>query len=220
MQFIEMSEIFGAERALILSYLPPARREGIVAIWQLDARLQALALTTREAMLGRIKLQWWADQLAKLDHASPPAEPVLAALAIAGEGFDREELSAIAIGWQQLVQEGEPDDDELAAFAEFRGRAIFGLMAQDDAPPASLLVDHGPVWALVDFASKLPAGAVQERALALATRLMPTQGPGRLPKSQRAAGALAWLSRRDAQRVGGGAVARVCRMAWHRMSGW
>lgn len=220
MQFIEMSENFGAERALALSYLLPARRDGVVAIWQLDARLQALALTTREAMLGRIKLQWWADQLAKLDRTTPPAEPVLAALALSGEGLDREELSALAIGWQQLVQEGEPNDEELAAFADFRGRAMFALMAAGDVSPASLLVDHGPIWALVDFAGQLPAGNVRDRAMALATRLLPAQGPGRLPRSQRAAGTLAWLARRDVQNVGDSAFARVCRMAWHRLSGY
>ncbi len=221
MEFAESSQQFGPERALALTYLPASRREMVIAIWRLDLRLRELAMTAKDAMLGRIRLQWWADQMAQLDPLHPPAEPLLQALAaaMAQTTAAQDDLSELAIGWQQLVQDGEPDDAELAAYADFRGRAMFRLMTGDDQAAQPVLIDHGPTWALADVAALLPAGGLRTRTLALAARMMPLTGPVGTARAARAAGALAWLARWDVSGTHRPALARIARMAWHRLSG-
>lgn len=221
MEFTETSQQFGPERALALTYLPAPRREFVMAIWRLDMRLRELALTAKDVMLGRIRLQWWADQLAQIDQGKPPAEPLLQSLAMAlsQESEDPDTLSELAVGWQQLVQDGEPDDAELATYADFRGRAMFRLMTGAGQNVSSVLIDHGPVWALADFAMLLPEGPLRTRALSQAERILPPAGPRNIARESRAAGALAWMARRDVSGNGGSSISRISRMAWHRLSG-
>ncbi|HEX8534003.1 MAG TPA: hypothetical protein VF662_07535, partial [Allosphingosinicella sp.] len=56
-----------ADRALVLTYVPAARRAAVGALWRLDVALGAVLAGGREPMISRIKLAWWRDSLVKLD---------------------------------------------------------------------------------------------------------------------------------------------------------
>ena len=103
-------------------------------------------------MVSRIRLAWWREALERLDHAPPPAEPVLQALAahvlplVSGA-----ELAAMEEGWAALLDEGLLDSESLDRHAACRGGLLFRYSARllgeaEAAEPA------GERWALVDLA--------------------------------------------------------------------
>ena len=65
------------ERALALSYAPGAARDGMAALFALDDQLAGVVRTTRDPMVGQLRLTWWHEALAALDTAPPPAQAVV-----------------------------------------------------------------------------------------------------------------------------------------------
>jgi hypothetical protein len=57
-------------RWLATRYAPDAARERLVAIYLLDQELRR-ALTTKEAMLGKIRIQWWRETLDQIAGNGP-----------------------------------------------------------------------------------------------------------------------------------------------------
>lgn len=107
---------------LVLPLVTPPLRDAVASLWGLDARLAELARAGREPALRQIRLAWWSEQLAKLDAALPPAEPVLQSVATHLPGhIDPEALAGLADAW---VAEALDDGDQ----AE-RGAALFRLTA-------------------------------------------------------------------------------------------
>ena len=78
-----------AERALALSYAAETVRPGVAALFSLDDTLGQILRTTREPLVGQMRLTWWHEALRALDGAPPPAQPVLQALADACRGAGR-----------------------------------------------------------------------------------------------------------------------------------
>ncbi len=66
------------ERELALSYAPRAAMLRLLALFTLDDSLASIPRTTREPMVGQMRLTWWHEALTGLDTASLPAEPVRA----------------------------------------------------------------------------------------------------------------------------------------------
>jgi 15-cis-phytoene synthase len=201
-----------AERALALSYAPADRRAGVEALLLLDGTLGGILRTTREPLVGQMRLTWWADALAALDERAPPAEPVLQALArdVLPRGVTGAELAGMVDGWEALLD--EPAD--LATHAAARGGRLFAAAAQvlgGEAPVAAA----GEGWALSDLAGNLSDADEAARARALAAERL-AAGPRWWPGRLRALGALALLAR-----MGGepGSPRRVGRLAWHRLTG-
>jgi phytoene synthase len=64
---------------LALSYAQAPGRGALGALLALDDALAQLLRTTREPALGQMRLAWWREALARLDHDPVPAEPVLSA---------------------------------------------------------------------------------------------------------------------------------------------
>jgi phytoene synthase len=58
------------DRWLATRYAPADARERLVALYLLNQELQR-ALHAKEAMLGKIRLQWWRETLAQLGGAAP-----------------------------------------------------------------------------------------------------------------------------------------------------
>jgi phytoene synthase len=58
------------DRWLATRYAPAGSRERLVAIYLLNQELQR-ALHAKEAMLGKIRLQWWRETLAQLAGGAP-----------------------------------------------------------------------------------------------------------------------------------------------------
>lgn len=80
-----------------------------------------------EPALAAIKLAWWREELERLDHAEPPAEPRLQA--VAAELLPRRikgaELAGLEAGWAGALR----DPPDLAAVGD-RGAILFELGAR------------------------------------------------------------------------------------------
>jgi phytoene synthase len=225
METTEPSFIADPERALVLAYAPARSRPALGALWRLDERLGRIVATSREPMVAAISLAWWREALEALDHAPPPAEPLLQSIAetLLPYGVMGAELAAIEEGWAALLSGDPPDEEAIRDHGRLRGRPLFGLagrlLAGVERPETAIA---GEGWALADLAVRLgdTAGAVFARARA-AECLGELDGY-RWPVPLRPLGALAKLAYRDAlfpHKRRQGAPARVSRMMLHRLTG-
>ncbi len=204
-------------RKLALSYAPANRRAALEALFALDAALGQVLRTTREPMVGQMRLAWWREALAALDTAPAPAEPVLQALVaeVLPRGVSGTDLGVLADGWEPLL--GDLDHAAIDAHAEKRGAWLFTLAARLlGAPEIDRLAAAGRQWALADLAANLNdsalAAAVRQRALAAA-------GAATAPFSRaaRPLAALALVAAREAS--GTVKVSAVFRLLWLRATG-
>ncbi len=213
------------ERMLALYYAPQRHRAPVGLLWRLDDTVGRIAVTAREPALAAIRLAWWRDALAALDRASPPAEPLLRAIAatLLPAGLAGHALAGLAQGWAALL-DGEIDRDALALHAVERGARLFALAARLlGGDRDGMAAQAGEGWALVDLARRLP----DRRAAALAlgeARLRFEPSGARWPAALRPLGMLARLAREDARRPldklpRQGSPRRLARMLGHRLTG-
>lgn len=209
-----------AERRLIRAYAPDARAAAALdALLALDDRLGETLRTTSEPMLGQIRLKWWQDALERLDHAPPPAEPVLQGIAAAvlPGGISGERVAALVDGWAVLL-EPELDDAALTRYGG-RGRVVFelaGVRAGADGDPLALA---GEGWALADLSGKLSDAGEAAVARRLAGAALDAALSVRWSRAGRALGAMAHLARLDLAGVAAGSPRRTARALWHRITG-
>jgi 15-cis-phytoene synthase len=139
---------------LALSYVPRPQRFHLADLFALDAALGNVVRTTREPMVGRIRLAWWRERLQELDRGIVPAEPTLQAAAtlISKSSLTGSMLSELVDGWEFLLADFPWPGDTIDAVAE-HGATLFALAAtavgaeaDDQARTA------GSLWILVDVA--------------------------------------------------------------------
>lgn len=203
-----------AERALALSYAPVGRRAALGALFALDDALASILRTTREPMVGQMRLTWWHDALLRLDNAPPPAEPVLQALAtdLLPTGVTGAQLTPMIEGWEQLLEPDPLGDATLMEFARLRGGTLFTTGGMTSSDP---LGEAGAGWALVDMARHVRDPSLARRARGLAAPLLAEAVAVRWSRANRCFGALAHFARLEASAP----VARVGRVLWHRLTG-
>jgi 15-cis-phytoene synthase len=210
------------ERALVIGYAPAHARAGLAALLALDERLGTILRTTREPLVGQMRLTWWHEALSALDDAPAPAEPVLGALAAAVVPQVRgATLAGLVEGWEALLDQplGEA---ALETHARARGAGLFDaaavLLAGGTTPS---IARAGEGWALADLARHLSTAALAARAHAAAETRLAGLTAARWAASTRALGALALLARLDlaASPRPAGHPARAARLLWHRLSG-
>ncbi len=131
--------------------VPRALRGRVGALWTVDRELgRAAARTTGEPMLGRIRLQWWRDELARPSVESDA--PAVRALGRRSAKLDAS-LAALIDAWDTFCAEDRVASVAAIAFARARGGALFaatsGLLNRSDE------CDGGERWALVDLAANL-----------------------------------------------------------------
>ncbi|HEX8302335.1 hypothetical protein [Sphingomonas sp.] len=213
------------ERALALSYAGEGRG-ALAALLALDDALSLLLRTTSEPALGQMRLAWWREALERLDHASPPAEPVLRAIAaeLLPRGVSGLSLVPIVHGWEVLIEEERLDADALRRFGEGRGSLFVAAGVALGAAPADPVAQAGQGWALADLARNLGAPAEAGLARKQAEPLLALAGGGRWSPRGRALGALAHLARMDLALPNDvsppiGSPRRVGRLLWHRLTG-
>lgn len=210
-----------AERRLVLTYMPtPEAGAAIAALLALDDKLAETLRTTSEPMLGQIRLQWWADALARLDTAPPPPEPVLQGIArdVLRDGVTGTQVAAMVEGWQVLLQA----DLDAAALAQHgqRGRVLFETVARVTASAAGdPVAAAGEGWALTDLASKLSDPQEAAAARGAAEVALAQACAVRWSRNGRALGAMAHLARMDLAGIAPGSPQRMLRALWHRMTG-
>lgn len=179
-------ETIPVEQRLALAYAPALNRDRWLAGFALDARLARIAGSSREAMLGQIRLAWWRDRLA--EDVPTGGEPLLSL--IHASGSDRTVFSGLVDGWEVVLLDPEGlDDAALLALAQARARWIAAIGGTQDAG----VTEAGLSWALADL-SRVP-GPQGSAALRLANQRNWTRPS--LPRSLRPLAVLHALARRS-----------------------
>ena len=215
------------ERALALSYAPSSSRAGLSALFALDATLAQILRTTREPLVGQMRLTWWHDALCALDTAPPPAQPVLQALAaeVLPHGVTGTRLADMIDGWEALLESDPLSKAVLMAHAQKRGIILFEAAgAILGCPIEDRIADAGAGWALVDLAAHLSDPEIAASAGSLAAAPLGAATAQRWSRAGRPLGALAHIARMDlaypaCRGVPRGAPKRVARLAWPRLTG-
>lgn len=211
-----------ADLGLVLSYARATSRPGLAALLALDDRLASVVRTTREPLVGQMRLTWWYEALGRLDSAPPPAEPILSALhaTVLPAGVSGEALAAMADDWEAMLLPS-PDHDAVATFAQDRGRRVFELAARVLAVEDDRIGMAGEGWALADMANRVgDAGLAAHLADRARSRLEAALN-GRWFRDARPLGALALLARFDVMvpSVPQGSARRAGRLMLHRLTG-
>jgi phytoene synthase len=215
------------ERALALSYAPQPSRAALAALFALDATLAQILRTTREPLVGQMRLTWWHEALCALDTAPPPAQPVLQALAaeVLPRGVSGATLARMIDGWEALLDADPIAEADLLGHAEKRGVALFEMAGTVlGCRPEEPVATAGAGWALVDLAAHLSDLEIAALSASLAGARLAEATAQRWSRVGRPLGALAHVARMDlayafCRDVPRGAPRRVARLAWHRLSG-
>jgi phytoene synthase len=216
-----MTLLLDPDRVLALSYVPSRSRGAVEALWRLDVAFGSVLATGREEMISRIRLAWWREALEKLDGGSPPAEPVLEALArqVLPRSISGAELAEMEQGWARVLPSEPLTPEVLAGYARDRGGRLFRYSARLLGGSEEVAALGGEAWALVDLARH--SGNADDAAAALGA-LRRVEVPSSWPRPLRPLGMLAMLALRDLGRSEWepqGSPRRMLRMLRHRLTG-
>jgi hypothetical protein len=130
---------------LIAPLIPIDRRDDVLLLWRLDARLSQIATTGQEPALRQIRMRWWADQLHSLaDNNIVAGEPLIAAL---GERLRGHAAAVADLGeaWAELMA-----DPGQSAAAGLRGERLFALTATLLGTTSAIDSAAGQGWGIAD----------------------------------------------------------------------
>lgn len=185
---------------LAISYAPHDRRAGLMVLAQFDREMGMILRTTREPLVGQMRLTWWREAVIALDHRAPPAQPVLQGLAaqVMPLGVGGAALGRIIEGWEALL--GEPLDLEaVEQFALDRGGGLFAAMARVLGAADEQVELAGQGWAAADLARHMSDQRVADLATGLAEQCLRQALGQRWSRPGRPLGVLAMLARFDLQ---------------------
>jgi 15-cis-phytoene synthase len=217
--------VLGADIGLALTYVPLRNRGALAALFAIDRALGDVVRSTKEPMLGPIRLAWWREQLEALDEGgSAPAEPRLQKVEheLIPRNVSGRELAALEGGWLRLfdtfpwtVQTGEA--------IWFRGNLLFGLGARVLGGADERIQGAGGLWALVDAARH--CSDTESRAMLIQQARSFAKGLAgvRIPGPLRPLAMLTVVAMRDCRRgepfEREGTPGRAAAMLRHRFSG-
>jgi phytoene synthase len=217
--------MLGADLKLALSYVPVRNRAALAALFAIDAAMGDVVRTTREPMLGPIRLAWWRERLEELDSgASAPAEPRLQAAErdLLPRGVTGQDCAALEGGWLRLF-DPFPWTVETSEAIWFRGNLLFGLGARVLGQADERIQAAGGLWALVDAARHCSDADSRRTLLDQARTFARGISGARFPSPLRPLSMLAALAVRDCRRGEPfeveGAPGRVAALLRHRLSG-
>ena len=217
--------MLGADIGLALTYAPLRERTALAALFAIDRAMGDVVRTTREPMLGPIRLAWWRERLEELDGgAAAPAEPRLAAVQchLLPRGISGRDLTALETGWLRLF-DPFPWGPETSEAIWFRGNLLFGLGARVLGPTDPRIQGAGGLWALVDAARHCSDAASRALLLDQARTFAGGLRGERFGTGLRPLSALAALAARDCRRgepfEREGTPARAAAMLRHRFTG-
>ena len=200
------------DRDLVRLYWPVDLRPAFDALMGIDDAFAGVVASTSQPALGAIRLAWWRDALERLDHAPPPPEPRLQAVAthLLPRGVRGADLAAMEPGWATLLDElPEP------RLIEERGAQLFDLGAKLLGGASDGLREAGALYAMVDVERRgIDAGG---RTVALGLNGL------RFPRRVRPMMCLAALAERDLGHSGAlepeATPGRAFTLLRHRMTG-
>lgn len=211
------------EFVLALGYADRAVRPALEAVFALDDTLGGILRTTREPLVGQMRLTWWYEALGRLDIAPAPAEPVLTALqtVVLPEGVSGRMLAGMTDGWEALLAP-VLDAAALERFARDRGRRLFELAGMMMKVSDARIGLAGEGWALADLSQRLSDAPSRTLARTRAFEALDVALRGLWPGRARSLGAMALSARLDlsASPTPPGSPKRVGRLAWHRLTGY
>jgi phytoene synthase len=224
---IDGNQMRDPETDLSLHYASRAVLSGISTLFALDATLAQVLRTTREPLVGQMRLTWWHEALTRLDTAPPPGEPVLQGLArdVLPHGVPGARLARMIDGWEELLEPGTLDHEAILRHATARGEILFEaaaiVLGASEKDPIALA---GRGWALADLGRHLTDRNAAGRALALAVAPLAEATQRRWSRAGRPLGGLAHIARLNLavpleQPLPLGAPGRVARLLFHRLSG-
>lgn len=154
------------DRALVLAAAPAARRPALSALFALDDTLARIVRSTREPLVGQMRLTWWHDALMRLNAAAAPAEPVLQAVQreLLPLGVTGASLAGMIDGWEELVVSDPLDEAALLRHAAARGAGLFTAAGRVLGADSPLLDPAGQGWALGDLSRHLTGSALADAA--------------------------------------------------------
>ena len=217
--------MLGADLGLALTYVPLRDRGALAALFAIDRAMGDVVRSTKEPMLGPIRLAWWRERLEELDEGdAAPAEPRLQQVEreLIPRGVSGRELAALEGGWLRLF-DLFPWTVQTSEAIWFRGNLLFGLAARIVGRAEERIQGAGGLWALVDAARHCsdPASRTMliDQARAFARGLSGVRFPGTL----RPLSMMTVLAMRDVRRgepfEREGTPGRAAAMLRHRFSG-
>jgi phytoene synthase len=217
--------VLGADIGLALTYAPLPNRGALAALFSLDRAMGDVVRTTKEPLLGPIRLAWWRERLEELDDdGTAPAEPRLqqAAAELIPRGVTGRELAALESGWLRMF-DPFPWTVQTSEAIWFRGNLLFGLGARVVGRADERIQGAGGLWTLVDAARHCSdpqsRAMLVEQARSFARGLAGVRFPGPL----RPLSTLTVLAIRDCRRgepfEREGTPGRAAAMLRHRFSG-
>lgn len=217
--------MLGADLGLALSYVPLRDRGALAALFAIDRAMADVVRTTKEPMLGPIRLAWWRERLEELDeHGTAPAEPRLQQVEreLIPRGVSGRELATLESGWLRLF-DPFPWTVQTSEAIWFRGNLLFGLGARIVGRAEERIQGAGGLWALVDAARHCSdpqsRAMLLDQARAFGRGLRGVRFPGPL----RPLSMLTVLAMRDCRRgepfEREGTPGRAAAMLRHRFSG-
>jgi phytoene synthase len=217
--------VLGADIGLALTYVPLPNRGAVAALFAIDRAMADVVRTTKEPMLGPIRLAWWRERLEELDdQAKAPAEPRLQQVVreLLPRRVTGRELATLESGWLRLF-DPFPWTVQTSEAIWFRGNLLFGLGARILGRADERIQGAGGLWALVDAARH--CSNPHSRAMLLAQARSFARGTAgvRFPGPLRPLSMLAVVSMRDCKRgepfEREGTPGRAAAMLRHRFSG-
>lgn len=217
--------MLGADIGLALTYAPLPNRGALAALFSIDRAMGDVVRTTKEPLLGPIRLAWWRERLEELDDdGTAPAEPRLqqAAAELIPRGVTGRELAALESGWPRMF-DPFPWTVQTSEAIWFRGNLLFGLGARVVGRADERIQGAGGLWTLVDAARH--CSDPQSRAMLIAQARSFARGLAgvRFPGPLRPLSMLTVLAIRDCRRgepfEREGTPGRAAAMLRHRFSG-
>lgn len=158
------------DRFLTCLFAPSERREDLFTLYAFNLEVAKTAEIVSEAMLGRIRLQWWRESLDGIYAAAPRKHAVVEPLmrAVKAHRLPRELFDALIDGREQDLEEEPPTDFEAlegyaaATSGTLSRLAALVLGALDERALES--ANHvGIAWALVGLLRAIPFHASRKR---------------------------------------------------------
>jgi phytoene synthase len=217
--------MLGADLGLALTYVPLRDRGALAAIFAIDRAMGDVVRSTKEPMLGPIRLAWWRERLEELDASgAAPAEPRLQAVEreLITRGISGNALAGLGTGWLRLF-DPFPWTTETSEAIWFRGNLLFGLGARVLRQSDDRIQAAGGLWALVDAARHCSDTDSRRMLIDQACKFGRGLGRTPFPPVLRPLSALAALAVRDCKRrepfEPEGTPGRALAMLRHRLSG-
>jgi len=161
------------DRYLTALFAPVECREDLFALYAFNLEVAKTAEVVSEAMVGRIRLQWWREAIEEIYQGRPRAHAVVEPLAraVRRHGLPRAPFDRL-IDAREADLEGEPPRDlaALETYAEGTAASLFalalGVLGQpaDQALTAEVARRLGLAWALTGLARAVPFHARQNRS--------------------------------------------------------